>query len=121
MIEIMPRSKGAVVGVRASDKLTHADYRDVWLPALEHAVVEHGKVRALLYMDAGFKGWDVSAAWDDAKFGLSHRRDFERCALIGGPDWVRWSAKLFAVFIKGEVRCFAADELEEAWRWIEED
>jgi hypothetical protein len=119
MIEIMSRSAGATVGVRASDKLTHADYRDVWLPALEHAMVEHKKVRALFYMDEKFRGWEMSAAWDDTKFGLSHRRDFERCALVGGPDWVRWSARMFALFLKGEVRCFPADQLEEAWTWVE--
>ena len=61
----------------------------------------------------------MEAMWDDAKFGMAHRTDFEKFAVVGGPPWVEWGAKVGAVFMKTELRTFAGDQLEEAWKWIE--
>ena len=118
MIEIMTKSAGPVVGVRATGKLTDKDYREVLIPALESRFEKHGRLKLLLYMDAGFEGWDLDAMWDDAVFGLRHRADFDRLAVVGGPEWVRVAARLSAFLMKGEVRTFDADALDEAWGWV---
>jgi len=73
MIELMPESTGNIVGIRATGTLTGADYEKVFIPRLEELFGEYGRLRILLYMDEGFAGWDLSAAWDDAAFGLTHR------------------------------------------------
>ncbi|MBN2905506.1 MAG: STAS/SEC14 domain-containing protein [Rhodobacteraceae bacterium] len=113
----MPESTGNIVGIRASGTLHESDYT-VLLPLLEQRFRDHGKLRILFYADADFKGWDIKGAWQDASFGFSHAADFERMALVGAPDWVVWCIKLSAFLIKGEVRIFAADELDAAWDWI---
>jgi hypothetical protein len=120
MIELLPLSGKNVVGVRASATLTATDYETVWIPALEKAIAEHGSVRALLFMDEGFTGWAPGAMWDDAKFGLSHRRAFEKIAIVGGPDWVAKSVRLMAHFIPAEVIIFRPDELDDAISWVEQ-
>lgn len=66
-----------------------------------------------------FQGWELEAAWDDAKFGLQHRNDFEKVAVVGGPRWVEWGMKLAAVIMCGEVKTFSEEQLEEAWKWVE--
>jgi hypothetical protein len=58
--------------------------------------------------------------WDDARFGLQHRRDFEKIAVVGGPRWVDVAVKIFAPLMEGEVRTMLGEQLAEAWEWIQE-
>lgn len=118
MIRILAESNNNVLGVQASAKLTDSDYRKIWIPELEKIISDYGTVRALLYMDETFEGWEASALWDDAQFGLQHANEFDKIAIVGGPDWVAWSVKLLGHFIKGEIRTFPSDQLDEAWSWV---
>jgi hypothetical protein len=118
MITILPESEGNILGVQASDKLTDPDYRDIWIPKLLELIEKYGNVRALIYLDDTFRGWEVAALFDDAKIGIQHGNEFEKIAVVGGPEWVGWSIKMFAHFMKGEVRVFPGEELKAAWNWI---
>ncbi|MHA1564890.1 MAG: STAS/SEC14 domain-containing protein [Alphaproteobacteria bacterium] len=118
MIEVMSESSGNVVGVRATGKLTDTEYKEVLIPKLEALFNQHGKLDVLFYMDEAFVGWDLDAAWDDASYGLKHRADFDKLAVVGGPTWVEWCIKLSGFLMKGEVKIFAADQLDRAWDWI---
>jgi hypothetical protein len=118
MFEYLPESAGNVVGIRATGKLTDADYKNVLMPKLEKMFAEFGRLRLLFYMDEGFSGWDFGAAWDDASLGLKHHADFEKIAVVGGPDWVVWLVKLSAFLIAGEIKVFPKDQLQEAWIWM---
>ncbi len=118
MIEILPESQGNILGIRASGTLTDSDYKDILIPRLEGIIGEYGKARVLCRMDEDFHGWEGEAMWDDAKFGVAHRHDFEKFAVVGGSRWVEWGAKLGALFMKTELRTFAGDQLQEAWEWI---
>jgi len=116
MLEIMPRSAGRLVGVHATGRLARPDY-DALLPKLEALFAEHGTLDMVFYMDDKFEGWDLAAAWDDAALGLHHRSDFGRLAVVGGPEWVNWCIRLSGFLMKGEIRIFPGDQLEEAWTW----
>jgi hypothetical protein len=118
MMRVLPESEGNILGVQASGKMTEADYNETWIPKLKEIVQTHGSVRALLYMDETFDGWGLAALWEDAKFGLKQADDFEKIAVVGGPDWVRNAVKLFGGFMKGDIKSFAGNELGEAWSWI---
>lgn len=107
MITVMEQSTPGMVAVRATGKLTGADYRDVWTPALERVLGKGGKADALLFMDADFKRWELKALWDDAKFGLAHRRNFRRLTEVGGPAWARWGVKLGGSLMDCEVKLSA--------------
>lgn len=118
MITIMPESCGNVVGVRAAGKLTDKDYTEVLIPTLNALFQNYGKLNLLFYMDDTFQGWNLEAAWDDAFFGLQHRADFAKLAVVGGPAWVDWCIKLGGFLLKGEVRTLSAEDLECAWAWV---
>jgi hypothetical protein len=118
MLEIMSESQGNVLAVKAQDKLTEGDYRELFIPTLEALLQEHGKVRLLFLLDESFAGWELGALWEDAKFGLKHKDDFEKLAVVGGAKWVAWGTRLFAYFMEGQVKTFPLEELSAAREWI---
>ena len=118
MIEVLPESQRNILGIKASGKLTHQDYTDVLIPRLETIIKEQGKARVLCNMGEEFHGWELEAMWDDAKFGLKHKNDFEKFAVVGGSRWVEWGAKLGALLISGELKTFSHGQFNEAWTWI---
>ena len=117
MFQVMPESDGKIMGIRATGKLTDQDYQ-VLIPKLEALIKQHGKIRLLCFIDEEFTGMEPGAMWDDAKFFLPHRADFEKMAIVGGPKWVELAMKLFAPLMKGDYQTFSGDQLAEAWEWI---
>lgn len=117
MIEVLEQD-GNVLSLQASGKLTHADYEQVLIPRLEQIIKEYGKARILFAMGDGFHGWEPAAMWDDAKFGMKHRTDFDKCAVVGGSKWVEWATKIGSLLITCECKSFPATELQRAQSWI---
>ena len=123
MIEVMPESEGKVLAVKATGKLTNDDYSDVLAPKMDEILSAHGSVRLLFYMDDEFEGWEGGAVWADAKLGVQHagtvlRGGFEKIALAGGPGWIGKGAELAGYLMRGEIKAFDQDELDEAWSWV---
>ncbi len=117
MIKVF-KHEGNIICLQASGKLTHDDYQQVLIPQLQQVVNKHGKARVLLAMGEEFNGWEPAALWDDAKFGMTHRTDFEKCAVVGGPKWVEWATKVGALIIPCEVKTFPSNQLADAQLWI---
>ena len=118
MLQIMPESDGKIIGLRIAGKLTDRDYQEILIPSLEALINQHGKIRLLCFLDEEFAGMEAWAMWDDAKFFLPRKDDFEKIALVGGPKWMQLSLKLFAPLMKGETKVFSDEQLPEAWEWI---
>ncbi len=118
MFEMLAESEGKMIGVRATGRLTDADYKE-FLPKLEEIIGRHGRVRLLLDLE-GFEGWEPYAAWDDFTFGMTHWNHFERIALVGEKKWEELAAKVMNLLMRGEARFFATAEMAAAWAWIKE-
>ncbi|RJX28395.1 MAG: STAS/SEC14 domain-containing protein [Desulfarculus sp.] len=118
MLEVLTQSAGAALAVRASGKLTDADYQKVFIPRLEALIKQHGRVKVMLIFAMDFRGWEAKAAWDDAAFGLKHRKDCAKLAVVGAPSWVNWGAKVGGHFMSGEIKTFAAGQEDAAWKWV---
>ncbi|MCP4177870.1 MAG: STAS/SEC14 domain-containing protein [bacterium] len=118
MIEFLSESKGNLLVAKATEKLTVKDYEESFIPALNKLLEEYKKIRIVFYLAEGFRGWELGAAWDDAKFGFKHRNDMEKIAVVGGPKWVEWSTKIGAHLIKCEVKTYNVDDLNTAVEWI---
>jgi hypothetical protein len=118
MLEIMQESEGKVVGFRATGKLTTADFDQVLLPRLESPSRQFNKLRALVYMDANFVGWDLPAAWANTKLDIRFHGDLEKVAIVGAPIWEEWCVRLASLLMKGELRTFKTEQLADAWVWL---
>jgi hypothetical protein len=119
MIEVMHESQGNRLVVRATGKLTDADYKEVLVPTFEALLKQFGKIRMVVHLTKDFSGWEPHAAWDDAVFGFKHRNDFEKMAVVGGANWIEWGTKLARHLMTGEVRTFSDDQLKQALDWVQ--
>jgi len=117
MFDVLPESQGRRFFVKASGKLTDADYQEL-LPQLETAIAGFGPLRMYVDMEE-FEGWELQAAWDDFAFGVQHWNDFERVAIVGDKRWEELSAKAFDLITKGDIRFFDVADRGAARAWIE--
>ena len=119
MLYVLPETAGDLIVVQATDTLTAKDYQDIFIPMVEEKVEAHQKVRVLLYLDHGFTGFEAAALWEDAKFGVAHRNDFIRLAVVGDADWINWLAKIGDLIVSGETRHFTGSQFLQALHWID--
>ena len=114
MIEPLPAEASGIVGFRFSGTLHDADYR-IFVPALAGG----GKVRLLIVFD-DFHGWDLHAAWDDFKVGMTHYADFERIAVVGDNRLEAVIATFLKPFTQATVRYFDKTGMDAARAWLRE-
>lgn len=119
MIEVLPESHDNVILFRSRSTLTHEDYENVLIPKLEAVIAEHGKAKALFDFGEDFQGMELEAMWDDTKFGMKHRKDFDKIAVVGGPDWFKWATKIGDVLTPGDIKPFSSDEFDKALSWLQ--
>ena len=115
MIEELSGVPAGVIGFEASGRIRAEDYRDVVLPALEHAAAT-GEVRFVIVM-RDFEGMSGGAVWQDLKVGIEHFRAWKRIALITDIAWMRELTSLFGWMTPGETRTFALAQRDEAIEW----
>jgi len=118
MIEIMPETEDNILVVKATKTLTRQDYEDIFIPQLKLQIDKFGKIRVLIYLDDNFNGWELGAAWDDAVFGVQHRHDFEKVAVVSDKNWVEWATKFGAYFMDGQVATYSLVEFQKAVIWV---
>ncbi|MDA1090016.1 MAG: STAS/SEC14 domain-containing protein [Proteobacteria bacterium] len=116
MFEVLSESEGRRLYIKASGRLTDADYKEL-TPRLEAAIEEHGPLRLYVDMEK-FEGWELQAAWDDFAFGIKHWNDFDRVALVGDKKWEEASVKVVDKFTKGDFRFFDVSNRSAAHDWI---
>jgi hypothetical protein len=66
-----------VLGFEASGTVTHKDYECVLIPDAE-SMMRRGPLKLIFVLGMNFSGYELAAIWDDAAFGVRHRRD-SRC------------------------------------------
>ncbi len=115
-IQLNEENGGRIVTVHVSGKLEKADYQH-FVPEFERLVLQHGKLRVLFDM-CSFHGWEVSAAWEDFKFGMKHFSDIERLAMVGEKKWQHGMATFCKPFTKATVRYFDQADAVEARKWL---
>ena len=120
MIEILPETEAQALVVKARHKLTKQDYEEIFIPRLNRMIEQFGRISALVYFDEDFTGWELGAAWDDAVFGIKHRHDFEKLAVVGDQQWLTWAVKLGAWMTDAQIITYQAGEFKQAVAWLKE-
>jgi hypothetical protein len=120
MIERIEGMPAGTIGLRASGKLSKADYTEVLEPALREGVGT-GELR-LLFVLTDFDGLEASAMAEDFKTGMrAWVRDhstWKRFAVVTDVEWVAKAIHMFAWATPGEVLVRDLDGLDEAKDWV---
>jgi stage II sporulation SpoAA-like protein len=119
-IKLTELKDATVLEVTASGKLTDEDYQQRFIPEIERLTQQHRKIRLLFEMTQ-FHGWEPKAAWDDLKFGMNHRNDIERIAMVGDKKWQHWLSGFAKPSTAAKVRYFDQTDAGQARAWVEED
>ncbi len=116
-VGIVRSSENLFVELSIKGKLTHADYEH-FVPMIKEAMesLPNKKMRMIVDM-RGFEGFELRAAWDDFKFGLEFRNDFEKLAVVGNKNWEKYATKLGSWLLGGEVRYFT--DADKAMQWVD--
>jgi SpoIIAA-like len=117
MFQLIEGLPSDVLGIEASGKVTHEDYRDFLIPRAE-ALMAQGPIKMLYVLGGDFSSYKPEALWDDAGFGAKHWHDFKRIAVVADVPWIRAAIALFRPIFPCEVRLFALSELAAAKEWI---
>jgi hypothetical protein len=114
-ISLKRHEGGLFVELSLQGKLTHEDY-ELFVPMIDKAMGETPDVKMDMLVDMReLHGWEARAAWDDFKFGLNHRSDFKKLAIVGDARWQQLSAKISDWFVSGETRFFDTRDAALAW------
>lgn len=104
---------------RLSGKLTKSDYHAM-IPELENAMQLRTRPVRLLIVLEDFRGWEFDALWEDLKFGMKHRNDFDRIAVVGHSKAQKWGTWLSRPLIGGKVRFYDIGRRSAAEAWLSE-
>ncbi len=117
MIRILDDMPAGVLGFEAVGDVEREDYVDVFVPAIETAIEEHGKVRLVYVLGPEFDEYEGDAAWQDLELGLRHPASFERIAVVTDAQWAGPAIKVFSILWPGQARAFPLAELTAATDW----
>lgn len=111
-------SEGSTVAFEIDESLTAADFEAI-VKAVEAKQVGDAPVSLLLRIRQ-LKSYDFSSFTDDIgrRVDWSALKTLDRCALVGGPTWLRFALSLVTPLSKAELRAFPADEERLAWAWV---
>lgn len=111
----LPETTESFVALKLTGKLESEDYTKM-IPELERRIEEHGKLSLYLELE-DFKGWTPQALFQDAKFDVKHRNDFDRIAVVCESNVQETVTKLFAPFTSATVRYYTPQEKTTAHAW----
>lgn len=115
-VAIKRNKKRVFIEIVMFGKLTHEDYT-IFVPIVDKALKEAKGIEADLLIDMKkFTGWEFLAAWDDLKFGLKHRNDFTKMAIIGDKMREEVSVQMLDHLVQGKIKHFK--KREKALSWI---
>lgn len=118
MLTLAP-SPAAFVRVRASGRLTAADYR-AFEPAFAAELERRAPPVPLLLDLRGFRGWTPAGLLRDLRWDLRHRRAFSRIAVLGDARRHRWLTAAGAPLFRAPLKYFRAGDRHLAQAWLAE-
>jgi len=121
MIRLLSDMPPGVLGLEAVDDIDKQDYENVFVPAVEAAIAEHGKARLVYVLGHEFDEYEADAVWEDVKLGVRHPGSFARIAIVTDARWAGPALKVFSVLWPGKARAFPLAELDAAKRWAADD
>jgi hypothetical protein len=107
-----------VLGVSASGVVTGEDYEKVLIPAAETKLRNHNRISVLYHLGTRFERFEPQALLDDAEFGLKHRREFDRIAVVTDNERLRRVVRTAGSMAPCPIRVFGSANICGAEHWV---
>lgn len=106
----------SILVLKATGKLTHEDYQAI-TPVLESSLKGVFSKHIKMLVDiTEFSGWELRAAWDDFRLGMTIGLDIEKIAIYGDKNWQELASKVGSWFISGDMASFG--NYQDAVEWL---
>ena len=92
--------------------MTKESYQ-IFAPAVDELVVEHGKLRILFEM-RDFHGWTMGTMQEDLKFDYKLWHDIEKLAIVRESKWKAGMVALCKPFRSANIKYFDHEKLDDA-------
>ena len=116
MIGFTDQTSENAIGIRVDGEIETKDF-SAMADLLREAIGKHGKIRLVLELEEVGK-ISPTTLWEELKLAFDHFDDVERIALVGDALWQEAYVKVVGALLPAEMRRFASNHLDHAWRWI---
>ena len=119
MIELLPESKGAVLGLVVSGKVD-SEEENKWIGIIDNLIKEHGKISLLVLLD-GKLDYEFGAAYDDLKWTFKNMKHLNKIAVVSESRILGMLVAAdspFAKLVGISEKHFETNKLQEAWDWV---
>jgi len=118
MLRIDDPNENDVLIITASGHISKEDLDGV-KPRLAELLERPGRLRFYVELK-DVSGFGIGALWEDIKFDIKYRSQYDRTAIVGDRTWQALAARLAGPLFGAKVRFFETSSREEAWRWVNE-
>ncbi|CAA0109113.1 Uncharacterised protein [BD1-7 clade bacterium] len=121
MINILPESEGAIIGVEVSGKID-SEEENKWIAVFDDLIKEHGNINILILLD-GKIHYGIDAAYDDLKWTFKNLKNMNKLAIVSESKVLGWLVAADSPFGKLagiSEKHFETRNLQDAWRWVKE-
>jgi hypothetical protein len=118
MLEMIPDLPGRIVGMRARGRVSAADFRDVFLPALAVPGPAEGKLNLLYVAGPDFEGYETGAAWDEGKRSARASLAFGKIAFVSDRALYGDAVNAFGWAIPAAAMVYRFADIDRAIAWL---
>ncbi len=114
---IMPESDERTLCIRVEKPISKEGYTLNFLPRLNKMIDRTGEIRILVYFQS-YHGWEPEAALEDMDATLQFGDKLAKLALVNPPEREVLQRLIKKPLLRGDVRFFDEDELDDALGWV---
>lgn len=118
MLKQLTELPAHVFAVKATDKVTGEELKDVLIPGLQRLVDRYGEIYYLLVLDTKVKNFTTGAWLQDLIAGIKHFKKWTRIAVVTDETNVEKFTNMFNYLAPGNAKGFKHDQLKQAIRWV---
>jgi len=121
MIEKLPESEGATIGIKVSGKIS-SEEENRWIEMFDKLIERHGAINILVLLD-GKVDFGVDVFYEDLKWTLKHLKKMNRLAVVSESKVLGWLIAADSPFGKLagiSEKHFESSQLQDAWRWVKQ-
>ncbi|MDW6020670.1 STAS/SEC14 domain-containing protein [Mesorhizobium sp. BAC0120] len=111
-------SRDDLCALEIAGRITAPDVENAY-GLIEGEFAQHDEIDLLVRIaDYGGVDWSTGANLDILRRKLRAIGHIRHYALVGGPFWLRGITALSAPFMSMEIRRFALEDEDAAWKWL---